>query len=49
MERRTRSIVGASLCAVCGVGLLLVGSTVMGVIACLGGTGMLAYTLMQPS
>jgi hypothetical protein len=49
MDKRARSILGAGLCAACGVGLLLVGSTLMGVLACLGGTGMLVYTLKQPS
>ena len=48
MDKRARSILGGGLCAVCGIGLLLLGSTVMGVIACLGGTGMLVYTLKQP-
>ena len=49
MDKRVRSILGGGLCAACGVGLLLVGSTLMGAIACLGGAGMLVYTLKQPS
>jgi hypothetical protein len=49
MDKRARGILGGGLCAACGIGLLLVGSTVGGVIACLGGAGMLVYTLKQPS
>ena len=49
MDKRARSILGAGLCTACGVGLVLVGSTVMGVIAALAGGGMLFYTLKQPS
>jgi hypothetical protein len=50
MDKRARKILGSGMVTACGVVLLLVGgSTLVGLLASVGGAGLLVYTLKQPA